>query len=575
MTIRRAAVLTLLSLALVLVACSGDDPTSPDPDPSSDGLALVGSRPYDGQPGCLVNQPILLFFDRPPDRTTLEGALSLSRGFVTGMDWLTDLNVVIHHTTWDEGVEVELTVDTSLLDTEGEPLSESRTIGFWTETDEVHLLDHTPATGAAGLARNNPVTLVFSRWMSKTTLAAGVTVSTPDKADHAFSVHDHDDQSYLLVFDPPLPADTEVTVDVGTDCEDTLGAPLAEAASFSYTTDSETVTGAPRILSFEPEIGAVIEADQHYLRIVFDRPVDRSTLGFSLMDINFALASELSFAPHMWSDDGRTLTRLLTTPLPAGVRFKVGIDRFDDIYGNESAAPYLWEATVAGDPELMPVQEFFACRYQGDWWIEGSVVDGGELTEIIIFERLSETEFLRHQAESMSDPATTADRMELTATGVDMLGWLSDPEGLAIVTDFTPPMTWLKTPAVAETWQADIAWTNALSAGDIDWVVTVLPGVEDRVWEPLPAAGAGPGLFPAAKSYTPATYMLLDCRTVVMERHFASFGTPIYTQTDTLVYSPGFGMVERRTHIQDAGSEDERWEELVFRGITLLISVLP
>jgi hypothetical protein len=558
----------LIGLALTLASCGGDDPTSPTPEPTAP--AVLGTLPSDGSAGVEGNQPVMIFFDRAMDPATATDAVSLSRGLVTGLIWLTEKNLQVQHTLWDSGVDIVVTVDTSLTDIDGNALTNPVQARFWTSTTEVHLLDHLPAASATGVIRNAPVELTFSRFMDFATLVTGITVSAPDRADYPFTVRELHNRHYGLIFDPPLPPATVVTVDVGTDCWDILGTPLASAVSFSFTTGADSELALPRIVSFEPADGATVPTDLDYLRITFDQPIDRITWQIILMDINFAIAAELNHTPPFWSEDRQTITLSLLPPLPVGVRLSLGIGRFKDIYGNECEAPYLWGANVEGTADPMPVEERFGFRYGGEWMIPGAVEDSGESTNFITFTQSLGDQFVRRHYETPEGAPTSVDAMVKDTDGISLTATVYDSEGIPVEIQYNPALQFLKDPLATETWSTPSNWNDGTESGDLAWTVTVLPEIEDIQWMAVKSGDRRLDLGTAVQRYVTMVYMFNDCRSVVMDRTISRHGTPARTDNDTLIFCPGFGLIESRTHSASLTIIFERWETLTLEGLTLL-----
>jgi len=567
---KRWLFLTALSfLTLTLASCGGDDPTAPAP--ADTGPEVLGSSPVDGQSGVATTTPLTIVFDRVMDPATAPGNIEISRGLITNFVWMTDRVLQVEHTAWDEGLDVVLTVGTGLADPEGNALTGEHRAEFWTETTEVLVLAHTPDADAAGVIRNAPLAVTFSRYMDTGSLATGITASSTARADHPFTVRLDRYYRYLIAFDPPLPASTEIDVAIGTGCEDTHGTPLAAPVGFSFTTGPDAELDLPRIVAWEPAIDAIVPADQPYLRITFDKPVDTTTWRLILMDVNFALAFELGFVGRHWSDGDRTVTLGLMTPLPAGVRFSLGIERFKDIYGNESAAPYLWNATVEGTPEYLPAEERLGFRYEGTWRTANGVEDSGPAEEFISFEIGTDGDFTRRHSQTQEGDATILEFLTRTAEGLLQTGLTYDPEGFPTTVTYTPGVQLLQSPLTETTWSGTSGWSDGgITTGQLDWTVTVLPGTEDIEWPTVKTGGRWLDTGAPQRIPAPPVVMMTDCRTVVVDKELTRGGLTTYTSNDTLVYCPGFGQIESRTHVYSPSIAMHHWQTLTIEGISLL-----
>ena len=205
-----------LALLLGLPACSDDEDSS---SPPTDNTApFVLDLDYDGQIGVAVDADIVITFSEPMDRSTADGAITLSSKEITGFVWDDDMTVHVEHTDWAEGIQVTLTVGTGLKDKAGNPLPQAWTSTFWTETTQALLVASIPADGETGVALNVQPMLRFTREMDLGSLETATTLSIVGGAAVPIrEIHDMGDNWYRIEPTADLTELTDYNLAVTTD----------------------------------------------------------------------------------------------------------------------------------------------------------------------------------------------------------------------------------------------------------------------------------------------------------------------------------------------------------------------
>jgi hypothetical protein len=535
--------LLLLPLLALMASCSSDDGTTPAED--TDAPVVVQVDPAQGETDVALGEEVTIVFNEDMAAGSAAGNVAFSHGTITDQTWLDDKTLEISHDPWDEGIHVTVTAGTGLTDVAGNGLEQAFAWSFWTWTDDVVLLNTLPADGAVDVPINTQVWLQFSAGMDGMTLPGAITVSSPDKVDHAFTL-DGDGDQWTLTFDADLPATTPITVTITTDAQDDWGNPLAAETSFGFTTGDAADTTPPNLIAVEPADGASIPVDTSYLRLTFDEPIDDYSLNPSKVSGQLMLAMENPDNAGVWSENQTVFTVALNPPLVPGAVFHVRFESFADLHGNVNDTPTEWTATVAGDADFFPVVDTFVLYYMGTWTDEVAK-DSGWMQAATKYDVKTGGEFWRWTAEHMEFgppvkqiPWEDYDRMKLTSTAVQFLGFYEADEGgdkQGYEVTFDPPVQWLRNPipAAGYTHEGDADFLPEPGPGEpdrVDYSVTV----DETVYEvemPFDDKQGSPPVF------------WMGCRKAVVT-YEVSDGLDVFSSgTDEIWYCPGIGPVRK------------------------------
>ncbi len=545
MSSRRFILLALLlGLALALASCSDDDPTDPVTDTTAP--LVISVNPSQDDDDVSLDEELVIVFNEDMDPASADGSVTLSDGTVTDTDWTDARTLVVSHTDWPEGTEITATATVGLTDEAGNALATAFAWNFWTWTDEVLLLNTTPDDDAVGVPINTTVWLQFSQDMDAGTLPGAIAVTSPDKVAHAYTLDMLESGSEcVLTFTDDLPASTLITVSVSTAAESQYGTPLSAAASFSFTTGTNADLTPPQLISIEPADGANIGTDVSFFRMTFSEPIDDSSLNPAMISGQLMTAFASMDNPGVWSENHTVITVGLRTPLIPGSIFRVEFNSFADVNGNVNDDGIEWQATVAGTAQFLPVIDGWAQYYQG-YYQETNPSSNGYVGELQLIEVKTGGEFwLWHASNHESYPAkdfpvmTEYDRMKLTTTAVQLLGFHEQHDMETSDVTFTPPIDWLRLPVVTSSWSGTAAIDDS---SQVDYTVAVLAGTFELPY----------GSQPSKQSDGPPMYWL-GCRKVALHYEMGDGETVFSAGNDTLWYAPGAGLVREINH-EDQGN---------------------
>ncbi|MBK6901202.1 MAG: Ig-like domain-containing protein [bacterium] len=544
MSSRRFMLLALLlGLALAAASCSDDDPA----DPAADTTAplVVSAHPAQGEDDVDLDETVIIAFNEDMAPATTAGLVTLSHGTVTGLTWTNARTLAVEHTDWPEGTEVTATATTGLTDAAGNALGAAFAWDFWTWTDEVLLLGTTPADGAVNVPINTTVWLQFSQGMDGATLPGAITVTSPDKVDHAYTLESSEsDSEWVLTFTDDLPASTLITVTVSTDAESSGGTPLADATSFSFTTGTNADLTPPQLVSAEPANGATIATDTSFFRMTFSEPIDDNSVSPSLISGQLMSAFTSMDNPGVWSENNTVITVGLRAPLIPGSIFRVEFASFADVHGNVNDDGYAWQATVAGTAQFFPVVDGWVQYLAGYYEETDNAKTSGEIEELQVIEVKTGGEFwLWHTENHNSDPAKDLpemeeyDRMKVTASAIQLLGFHEEHDMESSDITFTPPIDWLRVPVQTGSWSGTSTFADGEDEMEVDFVGSVLAGTYD-----VPMGGMD------RKQDDGPPVVWLGCRKVTMHYELGDGVEVFSTGNDTVWYAPGAGLVREISH---------------------------
>lgn len=544
MSSRRFMLLALLlGLALAAASCSDDNPAEPAADTTAP--LVVSAHPAQGEDGVDLDETVIIAFNEDMAPSTTAGLVTLSHGTVTGLTWTNARTLEVSHTDWPEGTEVTATATTGLTDAAGNALASAFAWDFWTWTDEVRLLSTTPADGAVNVPINTTVWLQFSQGMNGATLPGAITVTSPDKVVHAYTLESSEsDSDWVLTFVDDLPASTLITVAVGTSAQSWGGAPLAAAASFAFTTGTNADLTPPHIVSAEPADGATIGTDVSYFRLTFSEPIDDNSLNPTMISGQLMSAFTSMDNPGVWSENNTVITVGLRAPLIPGSIFRVEFTSFADVHGNVNDDGFSWQATVAGTAQFFPVVDGWVQYLAGYYEETENTKTSGSVEELQVIEVKTGGEFwLWHTENHSSDPAKDLpemeeyDRMKVTVSAIQLLGFHEEHDMESSDVTFTPPIDWLRLPVQTGSWSGTSTFAEGADEMEVDYVGSVLAGTYD-----VPMGGMD------RKQEGGPPVVWLGCRKVTLHYELSD-GTDIFsTGNDTVWYAPGAGLVREISH---------------------------
>ncbi len=543
MSSRRFILLALLlGLTLFVASCGDDNPADPA---DTTAPLIVSVEPSQDQNDVDVDHNLVITFNEDMAPASADGHVTLSNSTINDYIWTDARTLAVEHTDWPEGLHVTATVGTGLTDAAGNPLAQAFAWSFWTWTDEVLLLNSAPAAGAVNVPINTTIWLQFSQSMNGSTLPGAITVTSPDKTVHAYTLDSLDStDEWVLTLTDNLPASALITVAVSTAAQSWDGTPLAEAASFQFTTGTGADLTPPQLVSIEPADGALIDTDTSYFRLTFSEPIDDSSLDPAMISGQLMSALITSDDPGVWSANHTVFTVGLRTPLIPGSLFRVEFNSFADINSNVNDDGFTWHATVAGTAQHFPVMDGWIQYFAGYYEETNPAKTSGEYSEFVVTEVKTLGEFWQWKGSDYStgpskDLPTLVnyDRLKLTSTAIQMLGFHEEQDMETMDGSFSPPIDWLRLPVQTGSWDGTVTFTEGTDESQVDYEVTVLAGTFDVPFGRITGKqeGGPPVLW-------------LDCRKVALHYELSDSSVVFSAGTDTLWYAPGAGLVRQVSH---------------------------
>ncbi len=551
----------MLALSLSLTACSdSDDPVDPGSGqtPAGDTTAplLLTSRPNPELTELDPGQTISAFFSEVLDPSSLDGNITMSTGTISDLVLVDGSIVQISHDDWNAGEQVLVTFATGLADTSGNHLAEEVTFRYWVESDVVRVLETTPADGSTDVLCNAPVPIKFSHQMLASSLETGITATIPGKGDLDFTISRMQNNVYQVIFDDTLPEDTHVMFTVGTTCETWNGEFLAEEYSFSFDTGVDLDETSPEIVSFVPASGSEISTASNTLQITFNEPVGPENFDIIGSDLLTLLAIELSGSFGIWNADQTVITFVFKAPIAAGVEMTLNFGDFQDLQGNVNSSRPTWNVTVAGTPDHFPVDERIVhifSLFENDG--HGNFIKDGEYRHNLWMD----SSRFRHRTFDFDLSVWNEwDNIVRTNNGIEWDGFRELVGGVGEDVLFDHTVKILNHPTVTASWDGSVEVSTPGGTLDVVYDLEVLPDVSD-----YPAILGGKGDFMANFQFAgsaakPGLELFWpNCRSVVQHLEASMEGELSFTETDTLIYCPGFGLIMEMTHHVEADGGDE------------------
>jgi hypothetical protein len=537
-----------MALLLGLPACSNDDSSSPPADSTA---PFVLDIDYDGQIDVPVDADIEIGFSEPMDRSTADGAISLSSKEITGFIWDDDMTLHVEHTDWAEGIQVTLTVGTGLKDKAGNALPQAWTSTFWTHTTQALLVASIPEDGEDGVSLNVQPMLRFTREMDLASLTSATTLRVVGGATVPIrEIHDLDENWYRVEPTADLTELTDYNLTVTTDAlvAGSMDDYLDEEVSIDFTTGEEADVTPPMLVSTVPASGTVIQPGQQTIVMNFSEPIDESETNVS--SVAAQLVALIPGEPT-WNPVGDQLTIYLRTPLPAGVRlfarFLPGSIR--DLAGNGNATTDSVSLTVAGTADYIPIEPDWTWYYDryGEETLTAKETYEDRVRVTIENRAGNRFDYVVSRSPYQVTQWTEDDRQyrEKLAGGLYFLGLADDPDDIT----FDPKVLYQKLPFSVTTWSGSATMTMGTETGTLDYEGSVV-GQETFVWD-----GMQPG---------DPDVVWEGCWKSILFHELSASGETFEVGTDTLWYAPGVGVIQQfagNTEQTDEGTR-ESWSRM-------------
>jgi hypothetical protein len=551
----KPGIVLLLAAVLWLGACSDDDnPTNPGGGTDTTPPEVVGIDPVNGEAGVSLDDSVFVIFSEAMDTATAAGQVTLSSGANAGQTWYDNRTLVVGHDDWAEGTKIDVTVGTGLTDAAGNALAAAYGFSFWTlSTTELLLLDTTPASGATGINRDDPILLQFSSDVNLGTIPGNVTITDNNlKATYPFTVEDIEDGLVLLDPVDTLPAATLLTVTVGTGVQSFGGLSLVAPATFTFTTGTSVDNTPPTVVSTDPTNGNMaVAADQGFFRMTFSEPINPDSFEPSRWNLAFFFLVEgLDIRPVM-SEGGTVMTVPLPSPLPAGLPINITFAGIQDLAGNVQPVPFVLNVKVAGMADYVPVVNGARNIVEVDF--TQGVIGNPTPTNQGFYEYFRQLEVQpgdSFRLVSYDDPSFTVptdwEVYRKTSSALQWLGFEEIDQALRNKEMFDSPLDILPLPIAAGPWNSS---TTVTIVGEGQFRANMAGEV------------LGQGDYEIAESE--GVVFIKDAWTVVRNLDVDFLDgvewVTAFTQRDTFWFAPTLGDVRAHTYEEDVGNN--QWDD--------------
>jgi hypothetical protein len=487
-------------LTTALFGCSDDDPVDPGggDDPDTTAPQVDTATPPDGALMVPSGQTIEIVLNEPMDPASATGQITLSDGTVNLPSWPSDttLNVVI--ADFPEASRVTVTVGTGFKDVAGNSLAAPVDFTYGTWSDNLFIFGTTPAGGAVNVNRAASIELDFGAPMMGETIEAGITISDDTKVLHDFTASSSDQATWLLDPTDPLPANTEITVTIGTSVMSEQETTFESPYSFSFTTGDLVDETPPTIVSIDPPSGSIMPVDKQVITFTFSEPIDPNNFKPRSMNGQLQWLLNQSSSGPSWNPAGDVLTVPLPVDLPAGLLMEAVFADYYDLAGNIQPAETSWSCTLAGTADPYPVADGMRGLMIGEWaeglpGIEIPTDSGEEWIYTQFTWRPSAG--LWNNEDWFDENYTMLDTYEIesvSASSRDIVGFTEEYQGSLTEFFLSDPVTFAEFPFVQGN-----SWTGEASAtlpdgtldvslagevvGQVDLILGELDGI-DIVW---------------------------------------------------------------------------------------------
>jgi hypothetical protein len=554
MAFLRASLTTSIlgALLLALTSCS-EDPTLPVENQSPPAPKVVVTYPTPEQTNIGPTSLFRVVFDTPMDPATAAGAVLLSSGEVTALEWTDPRTLTIEHTALERGERITLTLGTSLMSADGAALAAPATLSFWIDARPGFVLHGSiPAAGTTAAPRDQGIILLFSRTVSPSSTEEHGTIHTGPGGTtlHPFSASQfriNGGHAVVMTPEPALPPGAEITVTLKRGLRRVSGTDsLSVDVSFTFVTGEDRDVTPPVVMAVDPPNEATaVAVTKGYIRLAFSEPVLIDSAEPVLMNLAFKHQLTEAQSRPVWNADHTEVTYLLPHPVPAGLPVEIHLAGVRDRAGNTMATDYRYRFQFAGEADYYPLSDgsHFSHEIQAERFIEA---DGITYHYSRVFEQVTEeqpdgsfreAEYTSEYGDLILEGGRTVRR---APGGVEWLDFTEISLPWAAKNTFAEPLLLLPLPLVA-----GATWVDSTRYHDQarEEYRAVLSGRVLGRSDVLPL------------SYTDATIVRNVWtveRNLVVHRWAEEQWTPAWSRRDSLVYAPTLGEFRAWTEIDHA-----------------------
>jgi hypothetical protein len=308
----------------------------------------------------LINTSIEIAFTEPVEPQSAADALSIEPAAEGTTSWSGSTLIFTPADPLELETEYVVTVDASVRDLNDNEMEEAPPPFTFATAGRPALLESEPADGTEAVPLDAVVRLAFSTLMDTAAVEESLRIEPAFAAELRWS-----GEVLEIVPNAPLEADTEYTVAVGPDAADVAGVALGEEAAVTF----RTIASGLEVAALVPADGVDGIALETAIAIVFDRPIDPTTLDPALLTMEPDVAGTLEVVPLPGEEPaedeepdgtGRLLRFTPSGPLPANTTFAVELQPgLEAASGGALAAPIAWTFTSGPPPSTISNQITF------------------------------------------------------------------------------------------------------------------------------------------------------------------------------------------------------------------------
>ncbi len=345
------------------VATTTPKPTASPTAPPTPALPYPAPRllfraPETGETQAL-DAPIELVFDQPMDEASVAQAFAISPAVKGALRWADKRTLVFTPAeSLARGASYRVTVDQKALNAEGTPLSDPVAFNFQTVG---HLLvsEVQPVPDSDDIGPDSSVTVVFNRPVVPLT-AIGSQGELPDPLTFTPPVRGKGEwlNTSIYRFHPDggfLPA-THYTARIAAGLSDTMGAPLEEDYTWTFT------TLRPAVIAWTPRTEAEHIGPNAVISVTFNQPMDHASVerAFTLSINNQPVAGTFRWVGGETPLATETMAFVPAAPLPRNVRPYVNLSAAVRARNSDGVADnvtlrqeYAWRFYTVKDPGVI------------------------------------------------------------------------------------------------------------------------------------------------------------------------------------------------------------------------------
>ncbi len=448
------------------MGCS-EDTTDTTEQPAQDTTPpeVLASFPADGATDVTRSGPFWVLFSEEMDTETVESNVSFIPGIYHNLSWKNDTLFVNLTSLLENDYLYSMVIGENCEDTSGNELGADHTVSFNTTGEEdvtaPYVIGTDPSNGENDVSPSNPITITFSEMMAGMFDWSQQNDIEIDPVPDEFETWMEWLGLDLVIYHPPFPTDSLITVTVSGAATDLSGNPMGDVCQFSFRTLDDNVR--PYLAGTSPPNGATgVPRNISQIVMTFSEPM-YPYFGMPASNVDARIIGLLSSEPA-WNDDYSSITLTPAMNLFPGCTYWVilGAGVTDQAGNPIDPDPTEYSFTTSGAPQYFLVESSIiwyssiTSAYEETRRIEN--YNPGTGTFDIVFEEVSEIREIWH--------------MQWTSTCILHLGRDEYDGGIYEFTmTWNDPMSFLKLPVTDwadSTWESSTTFEGGSGTETID-----------------------------------------------------------------------------------------------------------